>query len=76
MSAFLNTDHPIVDKQGRAKQHFLKLLMKTSITIPPATSAPTNPIDGMTVLADGTKWNPGAGQGIYSFYASAWHKLG
>lgn len=50
--------------------------MKTSITIPPATSAPTNPIDGMTVLADGTKWNPGAGQGIYSFYASAWHKLG
>ncbi len=26
--------------------------------------------------ADGTNWNPGAGEGIYAYYANAWHKLG
>lgn len=31
---------------------------------------------GMVVLADGTNWNPGAGQGVYAYYAAAWHKLG
>lgn len=37
---------------------------------------PLKPRDGMIVLADGTGWNPGAGQGFYGRYASAWHKLG
>lgn len=37
---------------------------------------PQRPRDGTTVLADGTDWNPGAGQGVYTFYANAWHKLG
>jgi len=32
--------------------------------------------DGTTVLADGTQWNPGAGQGVYTFYAGSWKKLG
>lgn len=31
---------------------------------------------GMIVLADGTDWNPGAGQGVYAYYAAAWRKLG
>lgn len=31
---------------------------------------------GLTVLADGTDWNPGSGQGVYTYYAAAWHKLG
>lgn len=31
---------------------------------------------GMTVLADGTDWNPGSGQGVYTYYGGAWHKLG
>jgi len=31
---------------------------------------------GMTVLADGTNWNPGSGQGVYTFYNSVWNKLG
>lgn len=31
---------------------------------------------GMIVLADGTDWDPGAGQGVYAYYAAAWHKLG
>lgn len=37
---------------------------------------PERPRDGLTVFADGTDWNPGSGQGIYTYYASAWHKLG
>ncbi len=32
--------------------------------------------DGMIVLADGTDWNPGSGQGFYGYYAAAWHFLG
>lgn len=31
---------------------------------------------GMTVLADGTDWNPGSGAGVYTYYGGAWHKLG
>ena len=38
--------------------------------------APKKPRDGLTVLADGVSWNPGAGQGVYTWYAAAWHKLG
>lgn len=37
---------------------------------------PERPRTGMTALADGTQWNPGSGQGVYSYYAGAWHKLG
>ena len=38
---------------------------------------PTNEIyKGMVVLADGTSWNPGAGQGVYAYYNSTWNKLG
>ena len=32
--------------------------------------------DGMIFFADGTDWDPGSGQGIYTYYAGAWHKLG
>lgn len=32
--------------------------------------------DGDTVLADGTNWNPGSGQGVYTYYGATWHKLG
>ena len=39
-------------------------------------AVPKKPRDGLTVLADGTTWNPGAGQGVYTYYAAAWHKLG
>lgn len=38
--------------------------------------APTKPRTGLTVLADGTDWNPGSGAGVYTYYGSAWHKLG
>ena len=37
---------------------------------------PTKLRTGLTVMADGTDWNPGSGQGVYTYYAGAWHKLG
>jgi hypothetical protein len=37
---------------------------------------PSRLYDGLTVLADGTNWNPGSGQGVYTYYNSGWHKLG
>lgn len=37
---------------------------------------PKKLILGMTVLADGTDWDPGSGAGVYTYYGSAWHKLG
>lgn len=27
-------------------------------------------------MADGTDWNPGAGAGVYAYYAGSWKKLG
>ena len=39
-------------------------------------AAPRRIFDGMTVLADGTTWNPGSGAGVYTYYGAAWNKLG
>lgn len=41
-----------------------------------STAAPAKPREGDLRLADGTLWNPGSGQGVYCYYASAWHFLG
>lgn len=38
--------------------------------------APQKIRDGMIVLADGTKWNPGSGAGFYGYYGGSWKKLG
>lgn len=37
---------------------------------------PTRPREGLTVGADGTNWNPGAGKGVYTYYSGVWNKLG
>lgn len=38
---------------------------------------PPRPRTGMTVYADGTSWNPGAGEGIYRYnLAGAWVFIG
>ena len=37
---------------------------------------PSKVRDGLTVGADGTDWNPGSGEGVYTYYAGSWHKLG
>ena len=38
--------------------------------------APTKVREGLTVGADGTDWNPGAGQGVYTYYNATWNRLG
>lgn len=37
---------------------------------------PARLYDGLTVLADGVNWNPGAGAGVYTYYGGAWNRLG
>lgn len=37
---------------------------------------PAKPREGMTVGADGTNWDPGGGKGVYTYYSSAWNRLG
>ena len=39
-------------------------------------AAPNKVFDGLIVLADGTKWNPGSGGGFYGYRAGAWRFLG
>lgn len=36
---------------------------------------PKRLFDGMVILADGTKWNPGSGAGVYARIGGAWVKL-
>lgn len=38
--------------------------------------APEKPREPQVVFADGTKWNPGSGKGLYVYYNSAWHFAG
>ncbi len=37
--------------------------------------APAKPRKGMRRYADGTSWNPGAGEGLYTFDGVTWNKL-
>jgi hypothetical protein len=37
---------------------------------------PKQVYDGLIMLADGTRWNPGSGKGFYGYYSGAWHFLG
>lgn len=46
------------------------------ITFVELNAPPPKTFTGLTVLADGTNWNPGAGQGVYTFYNNVWNKLG
>jgi hypothetical protein len=44
--------------------------------LPMLYKPPTKLVDGMIVLADGTRWNPGSGGGFYGYRAGAWRFLG
>lgn len=44
--------------------------------LPELHAAPSKVRNFMIVAADGTDWNPGSGQGVYAYYAAAWHFLG
>lgn len=49
--------------------------MVSGVQLDELHAAPAKPRTGMIVLADGTNWNPGTGQGVYAYYANAWNKL-
>lgn len=52
-------------------------LISNNLTYQLAVSyvAPVRPRTGMMAYADGTKWNPGSGEGLYVYtIAGAWHK--
>lgn len=39
------------------------------------TVEPVEQDDGTIAYADGTIWNPGAGEGVYARYGGVWNKL-
>lgn len=40
-------------------------------------AVPPKPRQGLVVYADGTRWNPGSGEGVYRYGGDAlWHFLG
>lgn len=48
----------------------------TSLPLMPLFVAPRKPRAGLVVYADGVKWNPGSGEGVYAFsVAGTWVKL-
>jgi len=50
--------------------------MPRTVRFAKLNAAPAKLYDGLTAYADGVNWNPGAGQGVYTYYAGAWNKLG
>ena len=36
---------------------------------------PEKTFDGMVVYADGSDWDPGSGEGFYSFFNSTWNYM-
>lgn len=47
-----------------------------TVTFKQWNAAPDKLYDGLTVYADGTNWNPGSGEGVYTYYNAQWNKLG
>lgn len=48
----------------------------TDLIVAPLHVEPVKPRDGLLVLADGTDWDPGSGEGAYVYYAGVWNFLG
>lgn len=43
-----------------------------AVILPKLHVEPTKVLEGQLAYADGTDWDPGAGQGIYQWRTSAW----
>lgn len=67
LPAFLNNELQELQQQLNAALDLLAMVTKHA--------APSKLYDGLVVMADGTDWNPGSGQGLYVYYGSAWHPL-
>jgi hypothetical protein len=53
-----------------------EMLETQALDLRPIYAEPLRPRAGMIVYADGAVWNPGAGQGVYTYtLAGAWSKL-
>lgn len=76
------TPMPVTEESFRpwVEENFLQLSAAMELLskgfLPKTYVAPVKPFDGMKRYADGTDWNPGAGEGEYIYYAGAWHKCG
>jgi hypothetical protein len=42
----------------------------------PLAVEPLRKRPGYVAYADGVNWDPGAGEGVYCFYAGSWNRLG
>ena len=77
---YQRTSLPSEYEQERLQEEFERVeqafLLQDFVRLKELNVQPTKPRSGLTVLADGVNWNPGAGQGVYTYYAGAWHKLG
>ena len=51
------------------------LLNQSIFRLEPVHAEPARPRKGDIRYADGTDWNPGAGEGIYWYNGTAWAKL-
>ena len=51
------------------------LLNQSIFRLEPVHIEPARPRKGDVRYADGTDWNPGAGEGIYWYNGTAWAKL-
>ena len=51
------------------------LRLEKTFVEPGTETQPTKPRDGDLRYADGTKWNPGSGAGIYFYNGTTWTKL-
>jgi hypothetical protein len=73
-----NIDKPLAGWLTRQFQNVLKAAQAAndSVSLNTLNAEPAHLSEGLTVIADGANWDPGTGQGVYTYYAGAWHKLG
>lgn len=78
LSGFMVELKIFLDKVNHAINLFcegdIEVLKLTEQTVEPLDQNGAIP-DGMIAYADGTVWNPGAGEGVYARIAGAWVKL-
>lgn len=61
--------------QAELEQLAKELSETTVVDLRPIHAAPLRPRDGMIIYADGTDFDPGAGEGVYARENGAWVKL-
>jgi hypothetical protein len=66
LPSFLENEHNVIAEN----------LNSGTVSLRELNVVPKRLYTGLTVLADGTNWNPGAGRGVYTYYNAIWNKLG